>query len=55
VVPHYFNTEVNLDYVGPISDISYYGVDEMSGGDWKEFHAWYESQKSELFDNRRVL
>ena len=24
--PHYFNTEENLDYVGPMPDISYYGV-----------------------------
>jgi len=28
--PHYFNTEENLDYVGPIPDFSYYGVNEMS-------------------------
>jgi len=26
--PHYFNTEGNLDYVGPMPDI-YYGADEM--------------------------
>jgi len=22
--PHYFNSEVNLNYIGPIPDISYY-------------------------------
>ena len=38
--PHDFNTEENLDYVGPIPDIWYYGVDEMSGGDRKEFPVW---------------
>ena len=27
--PQYFNTEENLDYFGPMPDISYYGVDEM--------------------------
>jgi len=27
--PHYFNTEENLDYVGPMPDIEYYGADEM--------------------------
>ena len=27
--PNYFNTEENLDYVGPMPDISFYGVDEM--------------------------
>ena len=30
--PHYFNSEENLDYVGPMPDISYYGVDEMGEG-----------------------
>ena len=30
--PHYFNTEENLDYVGPMPDISYYVVDEMGVG-----------------------
>jgi len=27
--PHHFNTKANLDYVGPIPDIEYYGADEM--------------------------
>jgi hypothetical protein len=36
-------------------DISYYGVDEMSGGERIEFLACYERQKFEPFDNRRVL
>ena len=27
--PHYFNTKTNLDYVGPIPDIGYFGADEM--------------------------
>ena len=36
-------------------DISYYRVDEMRGGEKKEFVAWYESHKSQLFDNRVVL
>jgi hypothetical protein len=27
--PHYFNTMANLDYVGQIPDIEYYGVNEM--------------------------
>jgi len=55
--PHYFNAEENLDYVGPIPDVSYYGVNEMGEEERSEFLAWYdESQKSEpIFDNRRVL
>ena len=31
--PHYWNTKANLDYVGPIPDIKYFGADEMSEGD----------------------
>ena len=35
--PHYFNTEENLDYVGPISVASYYGVNEMSESERRDF------------------
>jgi hypothetical protein len=52
--PHYFNTRAILDYVGKIPDISYYGVDEMIASERVEFLAWYEGQKVEVFDNRRV-
>jgi hypothetical protein len=38
---HYFNTEENLDYVGPIPDISDYGIDVRGVGDREEFLAWY--------------
>jgi len=44
----------NLNYVVPIPDVSYYGVNEMGEEERSEFLAWYESQKSELLDNRRV-
>ena len=37
--PHYFNTKANLDYVGPIPDIEYYGADEMSEGERRKFMA----------------
>jgi len=53
--PHYFNTEENLDYVGPMPDISYYGVDEMGRGEREEFLAWYETRKSQPFHNKEVL
>ena len=52
---HYFNTEENLNFVGPIPDVSYYGVNEMSEEDRNEFLVWYENHKSEHFDNRYVL
>ena len=53
--PHYFNTKANLDYVGPIPDIEYYGADEMSEGERREFMAWYNEQKLKVFDNMHVL
>jgi len=45
----------NLNYVGPIPDISYYGVNEMKEEERTEFLIRYKSQRSETFDNRRVL
>jgi hypothetical protein len=44
-----------MDYVGPIPYISYYGADAMSDTERKEFLEWYETQKTEIFNNRRVL
>ena len=32
----YFNAEENLDYIGLIPDILYYGMDKMSGRESKE-------------------
>ena len=55
MVTHYFNTEENLDYVGPISDIFYYGVDEMGRGKREVFLPWYETRKSQPFHNKQVL
>ena len=53
--PHYFNTKENMNYVGEIPDVSYYGVDTMSAKERAEFLAWYEGQRTEVFDNRSVL
>ena len=53
--PDYFNTREKRNYVGPIPDMTYYGVDEMQEDERKEFLVWYESQRSETFDNRQVL
>jgi len=53
--PNMFNTKANLDYVGPIPDIEYYGADEMSERERREFMAWYNEQKRKIFDSRRVL
>ena len=52
-----FNTEENQHYFGPIPDASYYGANEMSDSERKDFLAWYEIQKKKgaVFVNRRVL
>jgi hypothetical protein len=52
---HHFNTKTNLDYVGPIPDIKYYGADEMGEAERKGFMAWCDEQKVKVFDNRHVL
>jgi len=52
---HYFNTRENLNYVGPILDMAYYGVEEMREEVRKEFFVWYESQRSDTFDNGHVI
>jgi len=53
--PQYFNKNTNLDYVGPIPDVSYFGVDEMSVSERKEFMTWNNDQKNKVFDNKLVL
>jgi len=53
--PHYLNTRENLNHVGPIPYLAYYEVNEMREEETKEFLVWYESQRSETFDNRHVL
>jgi hypothetical protein len=53
--PHYFNKAENLDYVGQIPDTEYYGVNEMGVSESTEFLAWYEEQKSVVFNNRQTL
>jgi hypothetical protein len=35
--PHYFNTPQNLEYVGPVPDILYYGANEMSESERRDF------------------
>jgi hypothetical protein len=53
--PHLFNTEENLDYMGPIPTVSYYGANEIGESERAEFLAWYEGQRDSVFDNRLML
>jgi hypothetical protein len=53
---HFYNTKENTDYVGPIPDVQYFGVDTMSNSERNEFLAWYERQKHcNVWNNKRVL
>ena len=40
--PHKFNKPENQNYVGPIPDESYYGVDNMSSKAYESFKPWHE-------------
>jgi len=53
--PHSFNSSANLDYIGPMPDIAYFGADEMKESERREFMTWYEERRDEAFDKRRVL
>jgi hypothetical protein len=45
----------NLDYIGPIPDTPYYGVEAMSKAEREEFLVWYADQMTKTFNNRSVL
>ena len=53
--PHYFNRRANVEYVGKIPDITNYSVDEIMSSERNEFLAWYDGERDEVFDNRRVV
>jgi hypothetical protein len=38
----------NMDYVGPIPDISYYDADAMSDAERNEFLEWYETENGNI-------
>ena len=41
--PHFFNTEANQNYVGPLPDKEYYDPKGMSEDRAKAFHQWYDT------------
>jgi hypothetical protein len=53
--PHNFNKNKNLNYVGPIPEVSYFVVDEMSISERMEFMTCHDDQKNKVFDNKLVL
>ena len=50
--PHNFNKNKNLNYVGPIPEVSYFVVDEMSISERREFMTCHDDQKNKVFDNK---
>ena len=55
--PHYFNSPENQNYIGPLPDVKFYGVDCMPTKRKEEFMQWYEKQKAsgEQFDFRKEI
>ena len=55
VLPHFFNTAENLDYVGPYPETEFYGADYMSGDKRAGFLEWHGKQKDKIFRNKEEL
>lgn len=55
--PHFFNTDENYNYIGPIPDIKYFDPDSKMPEDRKKLLEWYDEQKKAnvIFDNRLEL
>ncbi|KAM3921576.1 uncharacterized protein RB166_010983 [Leptodactylus fuscus] len=53
--PHFFNTEKNQNYVGPLPPPEAYGVQYMMESEKKEFMEWYGAQKGVVFDLKSEL
>ena len=53
--PHFFNTEENWGYVGPMPHPSYYGVATMKEKPREEFMSWYRNQRGCTFDFKKEV
>ena len=53
--PHFFNRKENANYIGPIPDLQYYGVESMSVKERENFMQWYEAQRDVVFDMRKEI
>lgn len=47
--PHYFNTNENQNYVGPIPDIRFYGFDTMEKSAREKFMKWHAEKVKENY------
>ena len=53
--PHFFNTEANQHYVGPIPDVKYYDPDGMKPEAREVFYKWYDTQREKVFNMEEEL
>ena len=53
--PHFFNTEANQHYVGPIPDVKYYDPDGMKPEAREAFYKWYDTQHEKVFNMEEEL
>lgn len=53
--PHFFNTPLNQNYVGPYPAKEFYGFETMSVSDNAAFQSWYEQQRDKTFDFNQEL
>jgi hypothetical protein len=53
--PHFFNVEGNFEYVGPMPEPRYYGVDFMKSSARDSFMAWYDKNADSTFDFQKEI
>ncbi|XP_069469232.1 uncharacterized protein [Ambystoma mexicanum] len=53
--PHFFNTQQNQNYVGPIPPVECYGSEFMMSEEKEAFLKWYSEARKDVFDFKREL
>lgn len=55
--PHYFNTDANTNYIGPMPPASDFGCDSFKNKDREKFLDWYEDKVNTnyIWDNKKEL
>jgi hypothetical protein len=55
LLPPFFNTVINLNYVGSHPEPGFYGAEVMSVDERAQFLEWHKKQKSKAFRNKDEL
>ena len=53
--PHFFNTEENEDYVGPLPEVDHYGPGSMSPKARGQFLQWHLEHQEDIFNMRQEI